>query len=595
MLVVCATIGWTNCLEPTEVFVTIRTTANCSDVNEVSILTGTLAQINGPMTTTSTKACSDGRIGTIALVPPANDSMTDPAAIRVVLGLGKKTPDDCVKSSYTGGCIVARRAIRYITHKKLDLPIDLTLDCVDVPCDALTTCNKGRCVPADTACDTDAAGCDAGTTTSSAIARSIGGPKSDHVLVLARDPSGNVLAGGTIVESGSLGGPPLMGLGSLGNVWAASYDSSLGYRWQYLPTSQGDTGNTFGIAASPSRIGIVGSVRGPTNFGLGAMGVSGAMAAFFAQLDSTAKILTSQVLGVDPANIAHDIAYDAQGNSYVVGTCAKVMVGNTAAMPCSTTTGTSIFVISFDANGMERWSKAFGGPGANQGLGVAVTADGSTVLFAGSSEGPIDFGGGSQSGGGRGDAFVAALTTLNGKWVWSRVVGDPNAQQVNRIAVDGTYVYAVGSFEGLMADQDVPAVVTSAGMTDGFLWKLTIANGRGHQLRRFGGPDFDTAWAVSVAGSETADVCGQFAGTASLDGMNVVTSKGTTDAFVASVSNTATKTYVFGGAADDACEAITSEANALWIGGFYGQSIAFGGVTLTSAGLTDGYIAKVAR
>jgi hypothetical protein len=59
-------------------------------------------------------------------------------------------PEDCAARDYNG-CIVARRAIKYVAHESLELDIDLTNDCVSLGCDPEHTCSLGGCVGVDEA------------------------------------------------------------------------------------------------------------------------------------------------------------------------------------------------------------------------------------------------------------------------------------------------------------------------------------------------------------------------------------------------------------------------------------------------------------
>lgn len=86
-------------------------------------------------------------------------------SVRIVTGLGKSA-DDCVADKYLGGCIVARRSLHYIPHQTLYLPIDMSVVCRDIPCEATETCKNGHCVAAsiaDVASCTNPKGCDVGS------------------------------------------------------------------------------------------------------------------------------------------------------------------------------------------------------------------------------------------------------------------------------------------------------------------------------------------------------------------------------------------------------------------------------------------------
>jgi hypothetical protein len=94
---------------------------------------------------------ADGHIGSLVLVPSGDKD--DAMRIRVVAGVsddGGLRPEDCAARDYAG-CIVARRAIKYVAHESLELDIDLTSDCVNLGCDPEHTCLVGGCVGVDEA------------------------------------------------------------------------------------------------------------------------------------------------------------------------------------------------------------------------------------------------------------------------------------------------------------------------------------------------------------------------------------------------------------------------------------------------------------
>ena len=67
-------------------------------------------------------------------------------SIRVVTSIVGNA-DDCASTNYEG-CVVARRALNFIPHSTLHLPIVLEASCLGVPCDATKTCHHGVCVSA---------------------------------------------------------------------------------------------------------------------------------------------------------------------------------------------------------------------------------------------------------------------------------------------------------------------------------------------------------------------------------------------------------------------------------------------------------------
>src|SRR5688572_28432485 len=106
------------CVEPRQITVEITTDVPCGDLRGTTVTIGELTGIDARPITAQTSACNEARIGSLVVVPSAED--TDVVAIRVASGV-KKDVAECTPGK--SGCIVARRALRYVAHKSLFLPI----------------------------------------------------------------------------------------------------------------------------------------------------------------------------------------------------------------------------------------------------------------------------------------------------------------------------------------------------------------------------------------------------------------------------------------------------------------------------------------
>ena len=82
----------------------------------------------------------------------------------------------------------------------------------------------------------------------------------------------------------------------------------------------------------------------------------------------------------------------------------------------------------------------------------------------------VDFGGGVLTSAGLTDGFVAKLDPF-GAHVWSKRQGDAMAQSVSGVAADGSGVFATGTFAGVVTFGG--ASLTSAGATDVMIAKLS--------------------------------------------------------------------------------------------------------------------------
>jgi formylglycine-generating enzyme len=140
------------CRTSTQVTVELSTDVPCGE------LAGTTAQVGrlGPnlearAPSVATTSCSaSGRIGSFVVVPSGDRK--DEFGVKVVLAHGGPSITDCTvaeqNSTKLSGCISARRALRFIPHEELMLPIELREDCDSVLCEPTATCVHGTCVPA---------------------------------------------------------------------------------------------------------------------------------------------------------------------------------------------------------------------------------------------------------------------------------------------------------------------------------------------------------------------------------------------------------------------------------------------------------------
>ena len=132
-----------SCREPTQVTVSIITDVPCSQLRGVTITVGHLGEIETKDPALNTTFCDEkGNVGTLVVVPSGADD--EQVAIRAVAGNGKD-PEQCVAPAYGQQCIVARRALRYLPHASLTIPIALRVTCDGIPCGPTETCVKGLC------------------------------------------------------------------------------------------------------------------------------------------------------------------------------------------------------------------------------------------------------------------------------------------------------------------------------------------------------------------------------------------------------------------------------------------------------------------
>ncbi len=138
------------CGTPTQIELRLDTDVPCSALTGFTIAAGAPGEVETRAASTEATLCNDGRLGALVLVPSAERDAR--LALKVVAAQGLDV-SECVapdygKNAVGGGCIVARRELRFIPHTSLILPVTLRESCLNVPCDSSTTCVAGACVPA---------------------------------------------------------------------------------------------------------------------------------------------------------------------------------------------------------------------------------------------------------------------------------------------------------------------------------------------------------------------------------------------------------------------------------------------------------------
>ncbi len=139
--------GAASCRTATAIRLTIRTNVPCAEVASwrgVAVYVGKAgAESEQQAPTLVTTSCEgDGEIGSLVVVPSGDKD--ELVGVRVVAGIGL-SPEQCVANGYEGGCIVARRAVRFTPHSELALDVALLSECVDIGCDPDNTCVAGAC------------------------------------------------------------------------------------------------------------------------------------------------------------------------------------------------------------------------------------------------------------------------------------------------------------------------------------------------------------------------------------------------------------------------------------------------------------------
>lgn len=327
---------------------------------------------------------------------------------------------------------------------------------------------------------------------------------------------------------------------------------------------------------------VTGWFSGSATFG-GTTLVTTGTSLFIAKLDRNGTYLwATQVSGGNA--FSNGISTFPDGSAIVTGS-----LFDTATFGATTLTSagdTDVFIAKINPNGTFAWAKRAGSSESDAGSCVAALPDGS-ALVAGSFRGTTAFGGTSLTSRGSSDLFIAKLTPT-GDYAWVRQAGGAGFDGAGDVSAlpDGSAV-VTGRFGGwaTFAGMSVPADVEK----EYFVATLDADGSCGWLMR------VEDPLEVSMLGDRSVIVAGVFFGTTTLDG-ETLTSQGGGDVLVAKLHPNGKYAWALqsagpGGLCFGECAPL-ADGSMIVTGGFSG-TVSFGTIVLTSAGLSDIFIAKM--
>jgi len=286
---------------------------------------------------------------------------------------------------------------------------------------------------------------------------------------------------------------------------------------------------------------------------------------------------------------------DGANNVYFTGYFRGTVNFGGTSMSVPFDTDLDVFICKLNSAGVHQWSKHFTNSGNDRGYGIAADTAGD-VAITGSFTNTIDFGGGPlTSANGMTDLFVARFSTA-GVLQWARNFGAPDGSDGGYgVAMDPSGNVFIAAYAVQPADFG-GGTLSALGGSDAIVAKYAASSGAHMWSRRLGGTGNDYAYGVAVDGSGNVFVAGAYEDVASFGGALPLTSAGLSDAFVAKYGPTGTFLWAksLGGTDDDFARSIGLSAGYPVTTGYFYTSGAFNGTTLTSAGSADAFVARIA-
>ncbi|MEZ4403212.1 MAG: hypothetical protein R3B06_24520 [Kofleriaceae bacterium] len=254
--------------------------------------------------------------------------------------------------------------------------------------------------------------------------------------------------------------------------------------------------------------------------------------------------------------------------------------------------GTDVFLAKYTPSGTRLWTKRYGSTGLDSGLAVAATADGG-VAVAGQFAGIVDFGTGPLTASANGDGFVAAIdatgetrwvhqASATGMAVFSAITTNSSGDVFTAGRYSGTATIGATSHTAVAGDDVLLVKYTSAGT---LAWSKSI-----------GGTGGDNVGGLATIGDDPV-LSGQFSLVLDVGG-GAMTAAGSTDVFVVRLDSALGGhlwSVQFGGTNTDLAKGVVSTGSGVAVVGCYSSSAAFGGPTLTSAGMYDAFVVSLSN
>ncbi len=376
-----------------------------------------------------------------------------------------------------------------------------------------------------------------------------GGSGNDVAHAIAVDSNGDVIVVGSCEGTVDFGGGPVVGWG-LSDIFVARYDRNLNHIWTW---HTGYTDEEYGLGVcirDNGNILVVGTFRGVTAIGRAAYTSAGGLDAVVIELASDGTYLWSDHIGGMDDDIVEAVAGHGTDRFFVAGSQNV------------TATFSQVLLTQYRYDAATGWRTGWAKSYTGVGHGVAVDSQG-RVLFAGRSPSgsmyeyfarynstgtlltaysdltTVGIGVDADANDGRYIAKTNITSTVasfigpagGGSFT---VVSGQRTRATGVTAAPGGDLAGTGFFSGTLKQANVTYLTSDGDSTDGFM-VCYPATGAMRWVLRFGGPDNDAVHALAVSAEGDYYVAGEFRGTVDLGGVTR-TSAGGSDLFVARVS-----------------------------------------------------------
>ena len=378
----------------------------------------------------------------------------------------------------------------------------------------------------------------------------------------AVDDSGNLYLGGGFSTTLDFGLGPLTASASV-SIYVSSFGPDLTPRWDQAFAATGTTSQVSAMVATRDGLVILGPFQGSVDFGGGPIASMGGDDRFLVNLDLSSGAYQRAASFGSTADDDNGIglAVSGDGTVYAGGGCNGAVFHFGGAALAGTTRDACVG--EFSATGALLDQRRWPNP-LDAGM-LVLASDPAGLIASGFFAGTLDLDGIAMTSGGGKDGFVTRLgTDLTAQWaVQISSAGDDIVPGVARGTDGSIYFAGFGTGPITIAGRSLPM----AGV-DGFIGQLA-PDGTLQWVRVIGDTQTTEIHDLVVHGDELV-VAGHFMGTLTLDGV-VLDSAGGSDGFAAGFEVTTGRALWakrFGGPLDDEARVVATAGDQLYVAGF---------------------------
>ena len=421
----------------------------------------------------------------------------------------------------------------------------------------------------------------------------LGGTFADSGFGITTDGLGNSYITGSFQVNANLGNTSLSTTG-INDGFVAKLDNSGNVVWteNFNSTSLESISLSFDIDSDEvGNTYTTGFFSGTVNFGDISLTSVGISDAFVTKLDNNGNVIWAEQ--IEDAGLGVDfglrVSSDNVGNTYVTG--IKNAGTETDIFDISVDS-TSVegegFIAKLDSSGNLVWTENFDSTSLSLGSDIATDKVGNSYVV-GTFLDDVTLGSQTFLSSGDTDIFVTKLDS-DGNLEWSQNLGSTLSDTGNGIGLDKAgNIYVTGSFEDTITFGDT--TLTSNGDSDAFVAKLDN-NGNVLWAQNLGGTSLDSGSNITVDEKDNIYVTGSFEDTVTF-GDTTLTSNSENDSFIVALD---TDGNILEAEKLDytLLDIAASNTGNVYGTGAFEESATFGDTTLTSKGLTDGFVVNFA-